>query len=411
MSHNWKLFIASLGILSFTACAAAEGEDRGAVIEQEWPDITEQAEGTEVRLYMWGGDEAINNYIDNWVTPRAEEKYGLELSRVPMDAPEVLQRLQTQRQAGQSDGSADVIWINGENFRNAKERDLLAGPFTHRLPNMENYIDEDSLDYQVDFGTPVEGFEAPWGKVQFVFKYDRNYIDSPPSTLEELAEWIEENPGRFTYPEATDFTGNAFLRHLLYAGYNEPEELLHSEPGDEAAESAAGEMTDYLNRIKPSLWREGQTYPASLTDLDRLYQRGEVWMTMGYNEARVTNKIEDGTFPESTDTFVLDSGSLGNAHFLAIPYNAPNTAGAMVLINDLLSPEAQLEKMNPDGWGENTVLDLSKLSDDERQAFENTDRGDAVLDAGILDDAYLPEPDAGFVPWLEEIWFEQVVTP
>ncbi|TMW71674.1 ABC transporter substrate-binding protein [Alteribacter natronophilus] len=411
MNHKWKVLSASLGALVFAACSADGEDDRAALIDQEWSDLEEQAEGTEVRLYMWGGDEAVNNYIDDWISPRVEEEYGLELTRIPMDAPEVLQRLQTEKQAGQMDGAADVIWINGENFRNAKERDLLIGPFADQLPNMEAYIDGDSLDYQVDFGTSVEGYEAPWGKVQFVFNYNTEHIDEPPENFEELADWIENNPGRFTYPEATDFTGNAFLRHLLYAGADDPGTLLEAEAGDSKSTDAAEYMKQYLTALKPNLWREGQTYPASLTDLDRLYQREEVWMTMGYNEARAVNKIADGTFPETTDTFVLDSGSIGNTHFLSIPFNASNPQGAMVLINELLSPEAQLEKLDPDGWGENTVLDISALEPEMRNSFEEIDRGESVPGAEVLQDAYLPELDAGYVPWLEEVWFEQVVKP
>ncbi|RNA70294.1 ABC transporter substrate-binding protein [Alteribacter keqinensis] len=392
------------------ACSTADGEENQEVLNKDWGEIEAGAADTEVRLYMWGGDEAINSYIDEWAAPRLEDLHGIKLTRVPMDTPDVLQRLQTERQAGQRDGSVDVMWINGENFRNAKERDLLYGSFSDILPNMEQYVDENSLDHQVDFGTDVDGYEAPWGKVQFVFVYDSEKVDTPPESFEELAEWIEDNPGKFTYPEATDFTGNAFLRHLLYSQFDEPEELLQMRSDDDEVEEKAAGVWQYLNRIEVNLWREGQTYPASITELDRLFWRGEVWMTMGYNEARVVNKVEEGSFPDSVRTFVLDSGSIGNTHFLSIPFNAPNPKGAMVVINELLSPEAQLEKLSPEGWGENTVLDVSLLLDEERSAFEAVDRGESVLDAETLGEAFLPELDAQFVPWLEEKWFENVVS-
>ncbi|WP_026690615.1 ABC transporter substrate-binding protein [Alteribacter aurantiacus] len=392
------------------SCSTSDGEAGQEATEKDWEEVIDDATGTEVRLYMWGGDEGINDYIDNFAAPKLKDAYNIELNRIPMDAPDVLQRLQTERQAGQHNGSVDVMWINGENFRNAKERDLLYGSFAQELPNMIEYIDENSLDHQFDFGTEVEGYEAPWGKVQFVFAYDSDRIDTPPKSFDELQEWIAENPGKFTYPEATDFTGNAFLRHLLYAQFNDPESLIELSAEDPLFDEKAEGVWSYLRDIEKDLWREGQTYPASLTELDRLFQRGEVWMTMGYNEARVVNKVDEGSFPETTRTFVLESGSIGNTHFLSIPFNAPNPEGAMVVINELLSPEAQLEKLNPEGWGENTVLDMSLLNEEDRVLFEAVNRGDSVLDAQLLNEHFLPELDAHVVPWLEGKWFENVVS-
>lgn len=96
--------------------------------------------------------------------------------------------------------------------------------------------------------------------------------------------------------------------------------------------------------MKPFLWREGKSYPQSISQLEQLYKNGEVWMTMGYDEANASNLIKSGEFTDSTITFILDKGTLTNSHFLAIPYNTPNANGALVLINYLLSPEAQLKK-------------------------------------------------------------------
>ena len=90
-------------------------------------------------------------------------------------------------------------------------------------------------------------------------------------------------------------------------------------------------------RWNPFYGKEGKSYPQSLAQLSNLYKNGEVWMTMGYDEANASNMIKSGEFPETTKTFVLEQGTLSNTHFLAIPYNAPNANGALVLINHLLS--------------------------------------------------------------------------
>ncbi|GGF33385.1 ABC transporter substrate-binding protein [Halobacillus andaensis] len=377
--------------------------------DRDWSTIVEEANGSEVRLYMWGGDEGINEYIDDWLQPRLQEEFNMTLERVPMNTEEILQKLQTEKQADKQTGTIDIIWLNGENFKNAKDHELLAGSFTDQLPNFNKYYDNEDPAITTDFGTEVEGMEAPWGKVQFVFHYDRAKIDHPPQSFDELQQWIENNPQEFTYPAANDFTGNAFLRHLLYAKAEKPS-AIYAQPFDQKQVSEAGDpMWTYLQSIQSDLWRSGEHYPNRLEELDQLYGEGEVSMTMGYNEARAESLIEEGVFPETTESFVMEPGSIGNTHFLSIPYNSPNKAGALVAINDMLSPEAQLEKLKPEVWGESSPINFDELSKSQKEQFESVDRGNSVLDQQELEETFLPEAEAEYVDWIEEEWMNELV--
>ena len=316
---RWLAIISVISLLLVSACGPSNATDSGGLPEEDWETITSKAEGTKVNLFMWGGDDGINRYIDDVVAPMLKEKNNIELNRVPLDTQEILQKLQTEKRAGKDKGTIDIVWINGENFKNAKENDLLAGPFTDKLPNFTKYYDTESHAFQYDFGTETEGYEAPWGKVQFVFFYNSEKVKNPPSSYDELKAFMKEHPGKFTYPNPADFTGNAFLRHLLYA--KSDSDLAQSSFNEGTAEKMGEEVWKELNEMKPFLWREGETYPATLTDLDKLYSQEDVWMTMGYNEARAEHLIKDGVFPENTKSFILnDVGSIGNTHFLAIPF-------------------------------------------------------------------------------------------
>ena len=102
--------------------------------------------------------------------------------------------------------------MNGENFKLAKESNVLYGPFTDKLPNFTKYYDKDSNDIKYDFGEETNGYEAPWGRVQFVYTYNSDKVKNPPKSFEELKQWVKDNPGKFTYPAASDFTGSAFIR-------------------------------------------------------------------------------------------------------------------------------------------------------------------------------------------------------
>ncbi|WP_243292337.1 ABC transporter substrate-binding protein [Bacillus sp. FJAT-47783] len=405
---NKLLFILLVSVLFLSACTAGEKQEGKDYSNATWEEIVSDAKGSTVRMFMWGGDEGINRYMDEVIATTLKEKYDITFERVPMDTKDILQKLLTEKKAGKEEGTMDIIWVNGENFKNAKMNDLLYGPFTSKLPNFNEFVNEKSLHIQYDFGTKTEGYEAPWGKVQFVFLYDEKKVPTPPTSFAELLEWAKQNPGKFTYPEADDFTGNAFLRHVLYNTVG-VESLLEHGFNEEYVHKQAGDMWSYLNELKPFLWREGETYPKDLTELDRLYSRGEVWMTMGYNEARAESLVQEGVFPKTTKSFIFESGSIGNTHFLAIPYNRPNVAGAMVAINEMLSPEAQLAKYERAYWGESFALDLNKLHEDTRAQFEAVDRGASVLDAETLKKYMLPEVDANYVNWIKETWYEKVV--
>ena len=88
-----------------------------------------------------------------------------------MDIDQILSQLSGElgdKNASEDNGDIDIIWINGENFQSAKEKDMLYGPFTDKLPNFNDYVDGDSEDVKLDFAYPTDGYEAPYGKAQVV---------------------------------------------------------------------------------------------------------------------------------------------------------------------------------------------------------------------------------------------------
>lgn len=408
------LFIAII-ILALILSACAQSQDTSEVItaadlpSTSWDSILQQADGQTVNLYMWGGSDQINRYISDWAAKRLLEEANVTLRLIPMnDTRDILNQLLAQKQATvENNGTIDIMWINGENFKIAKENELLWGSFAGKLPNAQAYIDLESPDIAYDFGLSTEGMEAPWGKAQFVFVYDSERFTDPPTSIVALKEWVQQNPGQFTYPAPPEFNGSAFVRHVMFELTGGHEQYLEAMEPEEFL-SKLEPVWAYLNEIKPYLWREGATYPESLSRLDSLYADGEVWMTLGFNSARAASMVENGIFQASTRTFVLDQGTITNHHYLAIPYNAPNPAGALVAINFLLSPEAQIQKYDPLHWGEDMALDANKLSGADQAKLAAIELGPAVLPPEVLSAHQLPEIHSSLVDLLEKSWIEHV---
>ncbi|MCK5250794.1 MAG: ABC transporter substrate-binding protein, partial [Spirochaetaceae bacterium] len=208
------LFITFILILGPQPLDARGNGETTDPADMSWNEIVEAARGSEVSFYMWGGSTEINGWIDMVVARGLKSEYDITLKRVPMDASVFVNKLLAEKQADREKGVIDLLWINGENFRNAREADLLWGPTTDKLPNFVSFVDPESA--ATDFGYPTEGYETPYGKSWFVFEYDTAKISGSPADFDELTAWIKANPGRFTYPQPPDFTGSAFLRLAFY---------------------------------------------------------------------------------------------------------------------------------------------------------------------------------------------------
>ncbi|KXZ39932.1 putative spermidine/putrescine transport system substrate-binding protein [Alkalithermobacter thermoalcaliphilus JW-YL-7 = DSM 7308] len=395
--------------LSFSLIGCSQNDQKisDSLEEKDWESILESSRGTTVNFYGWGGSDSVNKWLDTYVAPRLKEEYDITLNRVPMNIDDILNKLLGEKQLDVKQGTIDVVWINGENFYTAKTNGLLYGPFTEKLPNFNKYVDKDSVEVKYDFGFEVEGYEAPYGKAQFVMIYDKDRVTSVPRNHQELLQLVKENPGKFTYPAPPDFTGSAFVRNIIYdiVGY---EQFMNLEPDKELIREKIQPAIDFLKEIKPYLWREGKTYPATIAQLDNMYSDKEVFMTMTYNPNSVAAGIQAGRFPQTSASFVFDKGTIGNTHFLAIPFNSTNKEGALAVINFILSPKVQASKYDPENWGDLSVLDNSRLSDEERKMFEDIKVGKGVVSLDELLSHRLPEMPANLVPIIEEIWLESI---
>lgn len=378
-------------------------------VEQEpltYDKAVEKARGTTVNFYMWGGSATVNAWLDGYVSQTLKQKFDITLNRVPMDASVFVNKLLTEKQAGQKSGTIDLMWINGENFKNAREADLLFGPVADKLPSVSNYVDPASMAF--DFGFPVDNYEVPYGKAQFVFIHDEAKIPTPPDSFEKLNAWIKANPGRFSYPQPPDFTGSAFIRQAFYAVTGGHEQYMKG--FDEALyEANAPKLWAYLQDIAPHLWQKGTAYPKNIAALDLLFERGEVDFNMSYHQASASNKILEGKYAPTVRTFVMTDGSIYNTHFTAIAFNAPNLAGAMVTADFLASPPAQLSKNNPENWGDFTVLDMARLDTKDQESFKSLDLGPATLPLSVLNQAAVPEIPAAYLSRLEADWLRIIL--
>lgn len=395
-------------LLLLSSAALADTADGEALKGMTWDQIVEEARGGTVNWFMWGGSDTINAYVSGYVADRLKADYDITLNRVPItDAAEIVNLVLSEKEAGVTDqGSVDLIWINGENFRSMKQADLAFCGYTTLLPN-DGLVNWDNPAIANDFGVPVEGCEVPWNTVQFAFAHDSAVVAEPPRDMASLIGWIKANPGRFTYPAPPDFTGSAFLRHVFIHAAGGPDSLLGPFNQPEF-DKVAGKTWAILNEIEPFLWREGATYPTTVTQLNELFANGEIDFSFNYDPAQFGLAVQAGTWPETTRSFGLTDGTIGNTNYTLIPFNSPNKAAAMVLQNLLLSGEAQLEKAKAEVWGAAPAIEVSRTSPEVQEGFAAIKTHPSVVPASELAKAALPELQADWLTAIEKGWTENV---
>ncbi|EJI1277624.1 ABC transporter substrate-binding protein [Vibrio vulnificus] len=327
---------------------------------QQWQDVTKQAQGETVYFHAWGGSQEVNDYL-RWAGTQLKQQYGVNLVHVKIsDIAETVSRLVAEKAAGKQDnGSVDLVWVNGANFKSMKDNQLLYGPIVDSLPNW-SAVDK-SLPVTRDFSEPTEGLEAPWGVGQLVFIYDRQKISHPPKSFDELLNYAQANPNRISYPRPPEFHGASFLKALLIE-LTDNNPVLAMPVDKKSFLSVSQPLWDYLDQLHTVAWRSGRQFPSGSAEMMQLLDDGQIDLAVTFNPNAVFAAQAAGKLSENAQAYAMQKGALTNLHFLAIPWNASAKAGAMVTINYLLSPEAQSRKGDLEIWGDPSVLKAQYLS-------------------------------------------------
>ena len=374
-------------------------------IADDWQKTIQEAKGQRVYFHAWGGDENINDYIQ-WAIGRVKNDYSVTVTHVKNTAANAVTQILAEKSAGKNlHGAVDLLWLNGENFANMKRNGLLYGAFTQDLPNYRYVDTEHKPTTLYDFTVPVDNLEAPWGMAQLVFIYDSAIVKQPPRSAQALLSFLQKNPGLFTYPAPPAFHGTTFVKQVLLElsdntePFYQPVELTDFQ-------KLTAPLWQYLDALHPLMWQQGKVFTDGAPRMKQLLNDGEIAISLSFNPFEASNAIANGELPDTVRTYIDQGGTIANTHFVTIPYNSSQAAGAMVFANFLLSPEAQARKANTRIWGDPTVLAMSKLSATDQALFAQLPKGKATLSNEELANVRL-EPHPSWVDALEKEWLRR----
>lgn len=327
-----------------------------AVADPTWNKTVSDARGQTVYFYAWGGSSEVNEYL-RWASEQIAERYEIELVHVKVaDVAEAVSRILNEDSSANS--AVDLLWINGENFHQLKDAGQLLGSLPERIPAAHNIRMD--IPWQSDFGVPVNGFELPWGIGQFHLiartSAVQGFIQDGRLQPQQLLAFAQENPGRLSYPKPPEFHGTTFLKSLLLALHEESEVFL--KPPSNSSEQSLQLLWDYLDTLHPLLWRTGEDFPSGAAFQQQMLANGQLDIAVSFNPQELTVASTQGRLPDGLERVVVGDGAITNSHYLAIPKRTRASQAAQVVIDFLLSPDAQERKRDVSGWGDPAVVSL-----------------------------------------------------
>jgi len=388
--------------------------------ELQWQDVLDRAKReAEVSLFYWGGNDVLNVWMDS-APGQAMSALGIRLNANRLTRTrDAIDLVLSQAAAGKTlgEGSADLIWLNGENFLALADRDLLFGPFADKLPHSVNF-DWDPSDRRShlnlwDFGTETKAREIPWSSEQYVCAVNRQYVSeqNTPSTFADLKSYLETNPGRFAYVKPPNGLGTTFVAAALYA---------HNPDGSGAAPfqktaSALGAAEfarliapgmDYLKSLAPLLVKDEDGKPRYLADdtaANVLFRAGTTHFTCAFGTYGAATRITTGHYPNTAEAMIFPKDTMiKNKNFLAIPGNASHPAAALVLANYMASVEAQAGKLRFAGYP--AGIDQWMLSSDDAETISNAAPPHVGVTQSELDANAVPDINASLIDIVVSVW-------
>jgi putative spermidine/putrescine transport system substrate-binding protein len=194
----------------------------------------------------------------------------------------------------------------------------------------------------------AHSYGVPYRASSVVLAYDSTRVKNPPRTVAALLDWINKNPGQFTYntPD-TGGSGNAFVTRIVRSGISAADGSFFETDYDASKEKSWDQGLATLKALAPKLYQNGQYSQNNVGTLQLLgkgaIQMGPVWSDMGLSY------LKQGLLPANIKLTQLDPPLAGGAAYLGVAADSANKAAAYAFLNWLLTPDVQaivVDKMN-----------------------------------------------------------------
>lgn len=335
------LLVAAMAVTTLAGCgassASAAGDDKTVTI---W------AEGSDnVRVQL---EQQVENFNE---TNGEGYVAKLEFITSGTGAQGLTDRIIAAKKAGQTNTDYDLVEVSDASITGYLEQggeDLFVPIDTSRLSNYDNLTV--TASFRNDLLVPYHGTTV-------LLAYNSETVANPPTTAEELYQWIKDNPGRFAYN--TPGSGGAGSSFVLTSVYNFMDESALTST-DEANVEQWDQGFELLKELHPYMYQSSGkvVYPNKNQGTLDLLANKEIDMTPAWADM-VLSQQKQGTMPESIKLVQIEPAFTGNTVCFGIPSIGAQNDAAYAFMDYMLSPEAQ--NIALDSMAAIPVIDFSLL--------------------------------------------------
>ena len=335
------LLVSAMAVTTLAGCgassASAAGDDKTVTI---W------AEGSDnVRVQL---EQQVENFNE---TNGEGYVAKLEFITSGTGAQGLTDRIIAAKKAGQTNTDYDLVEVSDASITGYLEQggeDLFVPIDTSRLSNYDNLTV--TASFRNDLLVPYRGTTV-------LLAYNSETVANPPTTAEELYQWIKDNPGRFAYN--TPGSGGAGSSFVLTSVYNFMDESALTST-DEANVEQWDQGFELLKELHPYMYQSSGkvVYPNKNQGTLDLLANKEIDMTPAWADM-VLSQQKQGTMPESIKLVQIEPAFTGNTVCFGIPSIGAQNDAAYAFMDYMLSPEAQ--NIALDSMAAIPVIDFSLL--------------------------------------------------
>lgn len=317
------LLVAAMAVTTLAGCGASS-----ASAAENDKTVTIWAEGSDnVRVQL---EQQIENFNE---TNGEGYVAKLEFITSGTGAQGLSDRIIAAKKAGQTNTDYDLVEVSDASITGYLEQggeDLFVPIDTSRLSNYDNLTV--TASFRNDLLVPYRGTTV-------LLAYNSETVDNPPTTAEELYQWIKDNPGRFAYN--TPGSGGAGSSFVLTSVYNFMDESALTST-DEANVEQWDQGFELLKELHPYMYQSSGkvVYPNKNQGTLDLLANKEIDMTPAWADM-VLSQQKQGTMPESIKLVQIDPAFTGNTVCFGVPSIGAQNDAAYAFMDYMLSPEAQ----------------------------------------------------------------------
>lgn len=405
-----KLLILVLMMTMVGMLSACSFNPKGNDLEvKNWSLITSSAQESTITVAIDHSNLLVATWFKETFAEHLKATYDMTVKVIEQPLTKTLATLEEEKTNGIEFGKIDIVIFEKEGFKEAKTKGLLYGPFADKLQNTKANMDTTALSFLTREGILTDYYAVPYGQNQLSYIYNQDVFYETPEDYDGFLALLEEFKGQFTYPDPrTSKEGEAFVLSIIGQDLDfEP--FLTGDFDRKAFILAIQPGLDRLIQMKPLMKDQGTVYPETTKALDDLFINGAVMMSLSMDYNYATAKLKEYEYPEGASTFVVPTGVATYLEVASIAYNSPNKSGAIVAINELLSPEMQVSKYDPKEWGSLPVFSDAVAEKTTLDQFKTVKLKSTTVKYNEFIPATMPEFTKEMIQVVLEQWETQVL--